>query len=111
MTKNTQVSFVDERKKRLFDSLKSGKSDEKDLYLFIDRAIDDLKANPYCGIRVPNKQVPKEYRKKYGADKIWKYNLPNAWRLIYTIEADEVTILSVIIEWFNHTEYNRRFNY
>jgi hypothetical protein len=49
--------------------------------------------------------------KEYGITNLWKYDLPNAWRLIYTIKEDEVTILNVILEWFDHKEYGRRFKY
>ncbi|MEK6837806.1 MAG: hypothetical protein AABX69_04085 [Nanoarchaeota archaeon] len=40
-----------------------------------------------------------------------KYDLPNAWRRIYTIDADEVRIVSIIPEWFDHKEYEKRFRY
>ena len=39
------------------------------------------------------------------------YNLPNAWRLVYTIKEDEIRILSIILEWFNHKDYEKKFNY
>ncbi len=42
--------------------------------------------------------IPKEYIKKYKIDNLWKYNLPNAWRLLYTIKGNEVMIVSVILE-------------
>lgn len=42
---------------------------------------------------------------------LWKYDLPDAWRLIYTIKEDEIKILSIILEWFDHKEYERKFNY
>src|SRR3989338_2034692 len=54
---------------------------------------------------------PKEYIKQYGITNLWKYDLPNAWRLIYTIESDEVKIMGIVLEWFTHKEYEKRFNY
>jgi hypothetical protein len=39
------------------------------------------------------------------------YDLPGGWRLVYTIKEDEITILNVILEWFNHKGYEKRFNY
>ena len=81
------------------------------LYGFIDRALDDLKKNPSCGTKIHKRLWPKEYKKKYGITNLWKYDLPNAWRLIYTIETDEVMIMNIILEWFNHKEYERRFKY
>lgn len=110
MKKEYYVAFIDEKTKKAFEELKSGKFEDSRLYGFIDRAIDDLKKDPACGIKIPTKQIPKEY-KKYDVDNLWKYNLPGAWRLVYTIKADDVMILSVILEWMSHKEYERRFNY
>jgi len=111
MKKEYYVAFIDEKTKKAFEELKSGKFEDTQLYGFIDRAIDDLKKDPTCGIRIPTKQIPKEYIKKYEVNNLRKYNLPSAWRLMYTIKADEVMILSVILEWMSHKEYERRFNY
>ena len=59
----------------------------------------------------PKKQIPKIYIKKYGIDNLWKYNFPNAWRLIYSVARDEIIVVTIILEWMNHKEYEKRFNY
>lgn len=81
------------------------------LYKFLDRATDDLKKDPECGIKIPKRLIPKVYIQKYGIDNLWKYNLPNAWRLIYSISGNEVEIMTILLEWFPHDEYERRFHY
>ncbi|MCW6158831.1 MAG: hypothetical protein LVQ63_05065 [Thermoplasmatales archaeon] len=48
---------------------------------------------------------------KYEIDNLWKYNLPNAWRLVYSVAGSEVEIIAILLEWFPHKEYERRFNY
>ncbi len=73
--------------------------------------MDDLKKDPTCGIKIPKKIWPKEYSKKYSITNLWKYDLPSAWRLIYTIESDEVRIMNIILEWFTHKDYEKRFKY
>lgn len=110
MNKEIYVAFISKKLKEEFENLKSGKFGDKQLYNFINRALDDLKVNPACGIKIPKKLWPKEYIKKFKITNLWKYDLPNAWRLIYTIEADEVKIMSIILEWFDHKGYDRRFN-
>ncbi|MBS3113108.1 type II toxin-antitoxin system RelE/ParE family toxin [Candidatus Woesearchaeota archaeon] len=109
--KPINVSFVSQKLKSHFNTLKSGKFEDKRLFDFIDRAIDDLKKNPICGTKIKKMLWPKEYKQKYSINNLWKYDLPNAWRIIYTIETDEVTIVSIILEWFSHKEYEKRFNY
>ncbi|MDI6708812.1 MAG: hypothetical protein QME47_07005, partial [Candidatus Thermoplasmatota archaeon] len=29
--------------------------------------------------------IPKEYIEKYSIDNLWKYNMPKAWRLLYSV--------------------------
>ncbi|MBT3406233.1 type II toxin-antitoxin system RelE/ParE family toxin [Candidatus Woesearchaeota archaeon] len=108
---NTSVTFISNKLKIEFEHLKLGKFEDKQLYKFIDRAIDDLKQNPYCGIKIPQKLWPRFYVQNYKLSNLWKYNLPNSWRLIYTVKKTEVVIMSIILEWFSHNEYSRRFKY
>ncbi|NYZ77169.1 hypothetical protein H0O02_02535 [Candidatus Micrarchaeota archaeon] len=110
-SKDILVGFADEKLKIAFEELKRGKGAEPHLYEFLDRAFDDLKKDPFCGIKIPKKFWPKDYIVKYEIDNLWKYDLPDGWRLIYTIRANQVTILSVVLEWFDHKEYERRFGY
>ncbi len=105
------VGFADEKLKQDFEKLKAGKGAEPHLYEFLNRAFDDLKKDPFCGVKIPKKLWPKDYLAKYRIDNLWKYDLPNSWRLIYTIKADKVTILAVVLEWFDHKAYERRFKY
>ena len=78
----------------------------------IKKAIKQLMENPFAGIQIPKKLIPSEYTKRYGIKNLWKYDLPNGWRLIYSITTpSKIEILSVIIEWFNHKNYERRFRY
>ena len=111
MNKSISVAFISKKLKDEFESLKEGKFGDKQLYKFINRAIDDLKQNPVSGTKIPKKLWPKVYIEKYGITNLWKYDLPNAWRLIYTIETDEIRLMNIILEWFDHQEYERRFRY
>jgi len=105
------VAFINEKLNNNFESLKDSKHENEKLYSQIKRAIEDLKEDPLYGIRIPKKLWPKEYINKYRITNLRKYDLHNGWRLIYTIDSDEVQILCIILEWFDHKEYNRRFKY
>ncbi len=107
--RNVKVAFIDKTLQQTFSKLKENKT-EKDLAKFLDRAINDIKQNPFVGMQVKKNLIPKEYKNK-GIQNLWKYNLPNAWRLIYTIQNDEVSIVCVLLEWFNHKKYERRFKF
>ncbi|MFA6268468.1 MAG: hypothetical protein WCW13_03260 [archaeon] len=108
---NSKIKFADEKIKQTFFSLKDGRTEEKELFESLNKTLEQLEKNSFCGIQIPKKLIPREYTQKYGIDNCWKHNLPNGWRLIYAIERDEVIILSIILEWMTHKEYERRFGY
>ncbi len=106
--KQINVVLVD---KKLENLLNKAKNDEPQVYKFLNRAFDDLKKDPTCGIQIPKNLIPKYYIQRYGIDNLWKYNLPNAWRLMYSIKGSDISILTVVLEWLPHKEYDRRFGY
>jgi len=107
----SEIKFGDEKVQNSFEKLKHSKGESDRLYKWIVRAFEDLEENVFCGIQIPKRLIPKEYIEKYNPNNLWKYNLPNAWRLIYTVKNNEVSILSIILEWMDHKDYERRFGY
>ena len=105
------VAFINEHLLSDFAELKTGRYESRKLHEFIERAIDDLKKMPSCGTKIPKKVWPKVYILKFKITNLWKYDLPNGWRLIYTIDENEIRIMNIILEWFNHKNYEKRFNY
>ena len=109
---NSKVIFGDEKVKNSLDKLKISKTEDKRLNEWLERAFQDLEKNAFCGIQIPKRLIPEDYKKRFGQlDNLWKYNLPNAWRLIYTVKKGTVLILSIVLEWMDHKAYERRFNY
>lgn len=106
-----RVGFGDESVRKAFLELKSGRFEEKRLAGYIQRAMDDLMANPFAGIAIPRKLWPLDYIRRFGITNLRKYDLPGGWRLIYTLAGNEVEIVSIILEWFSHKDYSRRFKY
>ena len=106
----TEIIFANEKIKKSFDKIDKIEKD-KTLSKWLNRALEDIEENPFCGIQIPKKQIPKEYIKKYRIKNAFKYNLPNAWRLIYSLEKGEVSIVAIVLEWFPHKEYEKRFKY
>jgi len=107
----SEVRFAEEKVKESFERLKESKTEDKKLYEWINRALDNLEENAFCGIQIPKRLIPKIYIEKYGIDNLWKYDLPRGWRLIYSVANNEICILSLVLEWMNHKNYERRFNY
>lgn len=108
MIKPSKVVFISDELEYSFNSLPEDDFVKKSVI----KAIKDLKHNAFAGIHVPKRLIPKEYTRKYGINNLWKYNMPKGWRLLYTVASDnEVELISAILEWFDHKEYERRFKY
>lgn len=106
-----KIRFADEKVRKAFEELQQSTTEDKRLFEFLERAFKDIKENAFCGIQIPKRLIPKEYLQKYGIDNLWKYNLPNAWRLLYSVGREEVTVVSIVLEWGKHKEYERKFGY
>jgi Txe/YoeB family toxin of Txe-Axe toxin-antitoxin module len=105
------IKYADEKLKETLNKLKDSKTEDKKLYEWINRALDDLEENAFCGIQIQKRLIPKVYIEKYGINNLWKYDLPKGWRLIYSVANNEVCVLSIILEWMDHKDYERRFKY
>ncbi len=106
-----RVKFIEEKLFRAYQELKSGTSEEHSLSLELDNAISELRQDPFCGTRIPRRLWPVEYTRKYHITNLWKYDLKQGWRLVYTLEGNEIEIVSILLEWFSHKNYEKRFGY
>ena len=107
----SDIRFVEENIKVAFYKLESGDDSERELFKLINQALDNIEENAFCGIQISKKLIPKDYISKYNIQNLWKYDLPKGWRLIYSIANDEIVVVSLILEWFDHKEYEHKFNY
>jgi len=107
----SEIQFANEKVKEAFDKLELGNYEQKEIKRYLERAFEDICKNPFCGIQIPKRLIPPEYTKKFNIKNAWKYNLPNAYRLIYSLEGKQLIVLSIILEWLDHKEYERRFKY
>ncbi|MBS3094698.1 type II toxin-antitoxin system YoeB family toxin [Candidatus Pacearchaeota archaeon] len=108
LIKKSRVVFADENLQKEFEELSENDKIKKQ----IKRAVGDLQINAFSGIQIPKKLIPEVYIKKYQVNNLWKYDLPDGWRLVYSIMPEnKIEILSVILEWFDHKEYEQRFHY
>ncbi len=107
----SKIQFADNKVKQAFEELEKYNKDEKGLYMYLVSAFRDIEDNAFCGIQIPKRLIPKAYLNKYNIQNLWKYNLPNAWRLLYSIESSGVMVISIVIEWMDHKEYEKRFKY
>ena len=81
------------------------------LIIAIERETENLKINPHRGIQIPKDRIPQKYIIQYEVTNLWKINLPDYCRMIYTIVGNEFEIISILLGFMDHKEYNKIFGY
>ncbi len=77
----------------------------------IERVKGWLKDNPFVGDQVKKEQIPDCYINDFGVSNLWRIELSNYWRLVYTIQSDEVEIIDFVLDIIDHNKYNEIFGY
>ena len=120
MNKQVRVVLLDEAEseyKKLNDTvgeqIKRGveTSEEIQLLKSIKQKTEFIKSNPFYGDNIPKALIPKEYVIKYNAKNLWRVELTNYWRMLYTIKGDQIEIICFILDIINHKEYAKKFGY
>ena len=120
MNKPTRVILLDEADaeyKRLNEiagqQIKEGKENTEEIQLLksIKQKSEFLKANPFYGDNIPKKLIPEEYILKYNAKNLWRVELTNYWRMLYTIKGDQIEIVCFVLDIIDHEKYNKKFGY
>ncbi len=77
----------------------------------IERVKGWLKQDPFKGEQVQKKLIPQHYINKYGVTNLWRIDLSDYWRLIYTIQSNEVEIIDFVLNIVDHKTYDTIFGY
>ena len=104
----SKVVFLNADLKESFDDL--SKSDPR-LSKEIGKALNEICKDHLVGRQVKKKLIPKSLIREYKIKNLWIYNLRKNWRLIYSIDGDEVELIAIILDWMNHKEYERLFKF
>ncbi|HLC57750.1 MAG TPA: hypothetical protein VJH95_04210 [Candidatus Nanoarchaeia archaeon] len=79
----------------------------------LNKKIELVKLNIHYGDPIAKSLIPEEYKRKYGVTNLFRIELPQFWRMLYTLtEGDtKIEIIAFILEVMNHKDYNKRFGY
>ncbi len=100
-----QETVIEEKERGLRNSL------NMQLLRAIDREVDNLKIDPQRGIYIPKRNIPRELFERYQTENFWKINLPNYWRMIYTLTGNEVEVIALVLEVMDHRKYDKLLKY
>ncbi len=105
--KPDKVVFVDAELEESFNELSNDDMIKKGII----RAIKAIQENFSCGRNVKKELIPKNLIEKYKLTNLWIYDLPDGWRLIYSVTSKEIEIIAAILDWMNHKDYERLFRF
>ncbi len=81
------------------------------IYKDIDNAIKELNKDKIIGTHLQRSKVPKYYIQKHDYNAYYKVVLPENWRLIYGIISIHRERRALLMEVFDHVDYNKRFGF
>jgi hypothetical protein len=72
-----------------------------------------IKINTHYGDAISKDKIPKEYIKEYGVKNLFRVELPNYWRILYTLtnNENEIEIIAFVLDIVDHKKYNKIFGY
>lgn len=79
----------------------------------IKQKSDLIRSDPHYGDPIKKSLIPKEYAIKYNITNLFRVELPNYWRMLYTLTEGNTTIeiISFVLDIIDHKEYNKKFGY
>ncbi len=86
---------------------------DKTILNAINKKIELIKANFHYGDPIAKNLIPEEYKVKYGITNLFRVELPNFWRMLYTLtEGDtEIEIVAFVLDVVDHKTYDKKFGY
>jgi len=79
----------------------------------INKKVELIKANPHYGNPIAKKLIPQEYKDKYSVSNLFRIELPNFWRMLYTLTDGEtnIEIIAFVLDVIDHPTYDKKFAY
>ena len=86
---------------------------EKMILNAINKKVELIKANPHYGHPISKKLILQEYKDKYDITNLFRVELPNFWRMIYTLTdgETEIEIIAFVLDMMDHSTYDKKFGY
>ena len=82
-------------------------SEEMRLLKSIKEKIEFIRQNPFYGDNIPKKLIPAEYN----VTNLWRVELTNFWRMLYTIKGDQIEIICFVLDIIDHKKYDKKFGF
>ena len=108
--KEVKVLLRGQAKESFLELKKREDKESQTLLNSIKRIIDILKENPQYGDPIAKRLIPLKFQQE-GIQNLYRAELSNYWRLLYTLEGNKVEIFAFVLSIVDHKEYDKLFGY
>ena len=108
--KEVRVFLREQAKESFIELKKRNDKESQSLVNSIERVIGILKQNPQFGEPIRKELIP-ENMKKEGIKNLYRVELSNYWRMLYTLEGTKIEVFAFILSIIDHPTYNKLFRY
>lgn len=79
----------------------------------VNQKIQLIKSNFQYGEPIAKDLIPVEYKAKYTVTNLFRVELPNFWRMLYsaTQGGTNLEIVAFVLDIISHPDYNKKFGY
>jgi hypothetical protein len=90
-----------------------GSKIERSIVNAVKKKSELIKANFQYGDPLPKKLIPKEYIARYGPINLFRVELSDYWRMVYTVrgEEGEIEVVAFVLDILDHDTYDKKFGY
>ncbi|MCK5282425.1 MAG: hypothetical protein KAK00_03370 [Nanoarchaeota archaeon] len=108
--KEVRILLKDRAKDSYIELKKRTDKESQSILNSIERIKAILKDNPQFGDPIAKKLIPKSLR-GIGIQNLYRVELSNYWRMLYTIEGSKIEIFLFVLNIVDHKDYNKLFGY
>jgi len=108
--------LLSEELAELYDVLlaeeKAGRKTNEKEFKLLKKGMSQLSLNYEQGVKMPRRlPIFKYYSEKYGIDNLWKLDVGQKWRLMYTLTTEGIKLITLILDLVDHKTYDERGGY
>tara|TARA_Y100000310_G_C20584706_1_gene764787 strand:- start:299 stop:640 length:342 start_codon:yes stop_codon:yes gene_type:complete len=108
--KEVRILLKGQAKEAYLNLKQRNDKEAKTLLNSFNRVKEILKNNPMYGDPIRKGLIPLEL-KKIGIKNLYRVELSNYWRMLYTLEGNEVDIFLFVLNIVDHKQYDKMFKY
>ncbi|MBW2994937.1 hypothetical protein KY312_01155 [Candidatus Woesearchaeota archaeon] len=111
--KTVRVIFSSEAEEVYRYLSSSNSKTENTILQAINKKIELIKEKPHYGNPIAKRLIPEEYKLKFKINNLFRIELPNYWRMLYSLTNNDtkIEIIAFILDLIDHKTYNKKFGY